>query len=46
MKIKVVLPPKTDISALTPSIKVADGATVTPAADMYRTSPILWSIKL
>lgn len=36
MKIKVVLPPKTDISALTPSIKVADGATVTPAADIVQ----------
>ncbi len=34
MKIKVILPPKTDVSALIPSIKIAGGATITPAAEV------------
>lgn len=34
MKIKVILPPKTDISALSPFIEIAGGAIVTPAAEI------------
>lgn len=36
MKIKVVFPPKTDVTALAPTIKVADGATITPAMDVVQ----------